>query len=144
MQKVEVTKIEKEEKEKAKIRFSGKLLLLALILIMLSVAYSLAPTFVLVNLFIENFGGGLFGIGVYESIVGFAMALFVLPLLKVDKKHGKKLTIAGLLLIALAFIILGASKDFLLAFISAFLSSVGETIMTPFIWVLFFLKYLKS
>ena len=132
LQKVEVTRIEKEEKEKAKIRFSGKLLLLALILIMLSVAYSLAPTFVLVNLFIENFGGGLFEIGVYESIVGFTMALFALPLLKVDKKHGKKLTIAGLLLIALAFIILGASKDFLLAFISAFLSSVGEAIMTPF------------
>ncbi len=120
-------------KEERKVRgIPRDLIPLALILVLLSTAYSIAPTFVLVNLFIKKFGGGLLQIGIYESIVGFTMSFFMLPLLKVNKKWGKKLAILGIALISIAFAILGFSTNILHVFISAFILSIGESIMTPF------------
>ncbi|RLE66756.1 MAG: hypothetical protein DRJ38_00805 [Thermoprotei archaeon] len=81
---------------------------------------------------IEKFGGGLFHIGIYESIVGFTMALFMLPLLKVDKSKGKLLALLGISLISIAYGILGLSTEIFHVFISAFVLSLGESIMTPF------------
>ena len=126
----EKVKLRKESKDKEGI--PRELIPLALILILLSVAYSLAPTFILVNLLIEKFGGGLFHIGIYESIVGFTMAFFMFPLLKVDKSKGRILALIGIFLIAVAFGILGFSTEIFHVFISAFAFSLGESIMTPF------------
>jgi len=60
------------------------------------------------------------------------MALFMLPLLKVNKSKGRILALIGILLIAVAFGTLGFSTEILNVLISAFIFSLGESIMTPF------------
>jgi hypothetical protein len=58
----------------------------ALALILIGFASTITPPLVLVNLFREVLGGGLFGVSLYEAVAAATSVAFSLPLLKARKE----------------------------------------------------------
>ncbi|RLE98207.1 MAG: hypothetical protein DRJ63_08070 [Thermoprotei archaeon] len=112
----------------------------ALIIIMLGFAYSIAPFLALVNLFIENFGGGLFEISLYEAAAGLTVVFLSLPVLKISKNRARMAVGLGLLLEAVSQMLLAFSYRLELAVLSAVLASAGYAIMDPFYMDMLFSK----
>ncbi|RLF22507.1 MAG: hypothetical protein DRN15_08115 [Thermoprotei archaeon] len=104
----------------------------AMALILLGLATAMAPPLILVNLFKEVLGGGLFEVSLYEAIAALTIVAFSLPLLKVRKEWGRYMVILGLGLACISDIILVCAKTLELALVSAFLASAGYAVMDPF------------
>jgi len=68
----------------------------ALALILIGFSASLAPPLILVNLFREALGGGLFEVSLYEAVAAITMVAFSLPLLRVRKELGRYMVVLGL------------------------------------------------
>ncbi len=104
----------------------------ALALVLVSLSASIAPPLVLVNLFREVMGGGLFEVSLYEAIAALAVVVFSLPLLRVSKERGRYMVVLGLTLSCLSDITLVYTRTLALALLAAFLASAGYAIMDPF------------
>ena len=129
-----IGKSKKESKKEEKVDKSipREFYPVALIIILLGLAYSIAPALALVNLFIENFGGGLFEISLYEAAAGLTVVFFSLPVLKISKRKAKIAVAAGLILQMFSQLLLAVSYRFELAIVSAVAASAGYAIMDPF------------
>jgi len=112
----------------------------AMALVLLGLANAIAPPLILVNLFKEVLGGGLFGVSLYEAVAALAVVTLSLPLLKVRKEWGKYMVTLGLGLICTSDIILVCAKTLELALVSAFLASAGYAVMNPFFMDILFLR----
>ncbi len=117
---------------------------MAIILILMSFSASISPPLILVNLFREKLGCGLFGIPLYETVSTISIIIFSLPLLKVRKEHSIYMIILGLILLSLSNIILVIAKTLYLVLTSAFLVSLGYAVMDPFFINILFSKIPKD
>ncbi len=129
-----------KEKETARGRIPREFYPVALVLILIGFSYSIAPSLVLVNLFREALGGGLFEVSLYEAVAAIATIAFSLPLLRVRKELGKYMVALGLSLICISNIILVLGKALYLALTSALLASAGYAVMDPFFMDILFSK----
>ena len=112
----------------------------ALVLILLGLAYSIAPPLILVNLFKQVLGGGLFEISLYETVAAVTTVIISLPLLNVKKERGRFMVVLGLLLTGLSSLLLAFAGNIGVALVSAFLASAGYAIMDPFYMDILFSK----
>lgn len=104
----------------------------AMALVLLGFATAIAPPLILVNLFKEVLGGGLFGVSLYEAVAALTVVAFSLPLLKVRKEWGGYMVALGLGLACISDIVLACARTLELTLVSAFLASAGYAIMDPF------------
>ncbi len=112
----------------------------ALALILIGFSASLAPPLILVNLFREVLGGGLFEVSLYEAVAAVTMIAFSLPLLRVRKELGRYMVALGLSLICASDIALVCGRTLGLALAAAFLASAGYAVMDPFFMDILFSK----
>ena len=110
----------------------------ALALILMGLAYALAPPLILVNLFREALGGGLFEISLYEAVSALTVVALSLPLLRVRKEHGRYMVALGLSLTCLSNIALVLARALWIALLAAFLASAGYAVMDPFLMNILF------
>ncbi|RLF19658.1 MAG: hypothetical protein DRZ82_04945 [Thermoprotei archaeon] len=114
------------------------LYLIVLVLILIGLSTMLAPPLILVNLFKEVMGGGLFELSIYDAISAMTIIVFSLPLLKVRKERGFLMVILGLFLLCSSNITLAFTKAISFALLASFLASAGYAIMDPFLMDILF------
>jgi len=133
-----------KEKEAARGGIPREFYPVALALILIGFSASLAPPLILVNLFREVLGGGLFEVSLYETVAAVTMVALSLPLLRVRKELGRYMVVLGLSLICASDIALVCGRTLGLALAAAFLASAGYAVMDPFLMDILFSRIPKE
>ncbi len=125
-------RVERISVEKPVFRFTSEFKTVLLIEALTTLAWSLAPEFVLLNYIVNVLGLTLFEAMVVEAAISIGAILATYVSERIERKHRFKAMAAGYVLIALWALIMIGNPPFWLVVLAYFISRFGDTLLFPF------------